>query len=133
MDSTVERFLEQHHDAVMVTLKRDGTPHVARMGVGLVDGKLWSSGTETRIRTRHLRRDPRCTLFVFGGGRQEWLGLETEVVILDGDGAPELNLVLYRILAGKDPDDLAEYRAAMVTEQRLIYEFHVRHAYGQYG
>ncbi len=133
MDSTVERFLEQHHDAVMVTLKRDGTPHVARMGVGLVDGKLWSSGTETRIRTRHLRRDPRCTLFVFGGGRQEWLGLETEVVILDGDDAPELNLALYRVLAGKDPDDLAEYRTAMVDEQRLIYEFHVRHAYGQYG
>src|SRR5687767_14207547 len=105
MDDKVKRFLEEHHDAVMTTTKKDGMPHVARIGVGLVDGKLWSSGTQDRVRTKHLRRDPRATLMVFGGNRCEWLGLETTVTILDGSDAPQLNLQLYRTLAG-EPDDI---------------------------
>lgn len=123
-------FLERNHAAAMVTLKTDGTPHVARVGIGLVDGKLWSSGTKGRIRTKHLRRDPRCTLFVFDPKEAwQWLALETTVTILDGPDAPESNLALYRVLAG-EPDDLGEYLRAMVAEERLIYEFDVARAYG---
>jgi hypothetical protein len=101
------------------------------VGVGLVDGKLWSSGTQGRLRTKHLRRDPRCTLFVFSDDdRYQWLGMETTVTILDGDEAPALNLRLYRTLAG-EPDDVDEYLRAMGEERRLIYEFEVGHTYGQ--
>jgi PPOX class probable F420-dependent enzyme len=123
-------FVANNRSAVMVTLKADGTPHVARVGVGLVDGRLWSSGTQGRLRTKHLRRDPRCTLFVFSDEhRYQWLGLETTVTILDGPDAPDLNLRLYRELAG-EPDDVDEYLAAMVLEERLIYEFEVGRTYG---
>ncbi len=131
MDDKVRQFLETHHDAVMATTKKDGTPHVARIGIGLVDGKLWSSATQDRVRTRHLRRDPRATLFVFGDNRWNWMGLETTVTILDGPDAPELNLRLYRVLAG-EPDDVREYLDAMVKEKRLIYEFELRRSYGMF-
>lgn len=131
MDDRVRRFLETNHGAVMVTLKKDGTPHVARIGVGLFEGKLWSSGTQTRVRTKHLRRDSRSTLFVFSDDPWRWLGLETKVTILDGPDAPQLNLALYRELAG-EPEDVQEYLDAMVAEQRLIYEFAIERAYGQY-
>ena len=60
-----------------------------------------------------------------------WLGLETLVTIHDGDDAVDRNLALYRVLAG-EPDDLEEYRAAMVRDERLVYEFEVLRAYGQY-
>ncbi len=59
------------------------------------------------------------------------MALESVVSILDGPEAVDQNLALYRVLAG-DPDDLAEYRAAMVSEKRLIYEFSVTRVYGQY-
>jgi PPOX class probable F420-dependent enzyme len=132
MDDRVRAFLERHHAAVMVTLRDDGTPHVARVGVGLVDGRLWSSGTRGRLRTRHLRRDPRSTLFVMDDSdAYSWLGLETLVTIHDGDDAVDRNLALYRALAG-EPDDLKEYRSAMVRDERLVYEFEVLRAYGQY-
>ena len=132
MDDKVRRFLENNHDAVMTTTKKDGTPHVARIGVALVDGKLWSSGTQDRVRTKHLRRDNRSTLMVFGANRYEWMGLETTVTILDGPDAPQLNLKLYRTLAG-EPDDVDEYLAAMVSEKRLIYEFEVGKSYGMFS
>ena len=132
MDQRVKDFLADHHSTVMTTLKKDGTPHVARVGVGLVDGELWSSGSADRLRTKHLRRDPRSTLFVWDQkDAQHWLGLETRVDILDGPDAPELNLALYRNLRG-DPDDVEEYLQAMVAEKRLIYRFNIERAYGQY-
>ena len=131
MDQRVRKFLEDNHTAIMTTVKPDGMPHVARVGVGLVDGKLWSSGTQTRVRTGHLRRDPRSTLCVLSEDRQRWMGIETEVTILDGPDAPELNLKLYRVLAG-EPDDADEYLEAMVEEQRLVYEFSIRRTYGPY-
>ncbi len=132
MDERIRQFLEQHHSAVMVTLKKDGTPHVARVVVGLVDGKLWSSGTQTRVRTRHVRNDPRATLCVLDESNPyHWLALETKVKILEGPDAPEQNLALYRVISG-EPDDVDEYLDAMVKEQRLIYEFEVVKAYGMH-
>jgi PPOX class probable F420-dependent enzyme len=126
----VGRFLEDNHAAVMSTLKADGTPHSVRVGVGLVDGKLWSSGTATRVRTRHLRKDPRSTIVVIGQeDNWAWVGLECVTKILNGPDAPQLNLALYRSLRG-EPDDLDEYLQAMVDEQRLIYEFDIQKFYG---
>ncbi len=132
MEQRERRFLEDNHGAVMITLRADGSPHVVRVGVGLVDGKLWSSGTKTRVRTRHLRRDPRAALCVLDASTPyRWLGIESTVTIHDGPDAVEKNLALYRVLAG-EPDDLEEYKKAMVDEQRLIYEFSIDRTYGSY-
>jgi PPOX class probable F420-dependent enzyme len=131
-------FLELHHTAAMITVGRDGTPRVARVGVALVEGKLWSSGTRDRVRTARLRRDPRCTLFVFHAG-WSWLALETTVRILDGPDAPESNLRLFRKMQNRPTGNLTwfgkerspeEFLRGMVEERRLIYEFEIIRGYG---
>ena len=144
MDERVAAFIDQNSSAAMVTLRADGTPHTARVGVGVVDGKLWCSGTQSRLRTGHLRRDPRSSLFVFATSADpKWLGLETEVTILDGPDAPELNLRLMRQMQkDRAPEGKVvwfggmiseeEFLAQMVEEQRLLYEFDVKRAYGYY-
>jgi pyridoxamine 5'-phosphate oxidase-like protein len=135
-------FVENNPTSAMTTLKRDGMPHTVRIAVGLVDGKLWSSGTQTRARTRHLRRDPRSSLFVFDL-KWAFLTFETTVTILDGADAPEQNLALFRKLQKQDdphgtimwngeprsPDELLRILA---EEQRLIYEFKPIRSYGLY-
>lgn len=144
MDERVAAFIDQHSSAAMGTLRADGTPHVVRVGVGVVDGRIWSSGTQSRLRTRHLRRDPRSTLFVFDTSPgAQWLGLETEVTILDGPDAPELNFRLMRQMQkGRAPEGKVvwfggmiseeEFLAQMREERRLVYEFDVKRAYGYY-
>jgi PPOX class probable F420-dependent enzyme len=128
----VRDFLESHHGAIMATLKEDGGPHVARVGVALMGDVLWSSGTNGRVRTGHLRRDPRATLCVLDSSNPwAWMGVESRVRVLDGPDAPQLNLELYRKLAG-EPDDVEEYLSAMVEEGRLIYEFTIGRTYGPY-
>jgi PPOX class probable F420-dependent enzyme len=132
VDDRARGFLERHHAAVMATIKADGLPHLARISCGLVEGKLWSSGGQQRVRTRNLRRDPRATLFVFSDkDPQSWMAAECEVTILDGPEAVDQNLALYRTIAG-EPKDLAEYRSAMVAEQRIIYQFEIHRTYGQF-
>jgi PPOX class probable F420-dependent enzyme len=138
-------FLEEHHSAAMTTLREDGSPHVVRVGAALVDGRLWSSGTQRRVRTRHLRRDPRATLFVFD---QRWRGLalDATVTILEGPDAPALNLRLFQVMQrrldpGPAPGHLLwegtersaeDFLRIMEAEQRLIYQFEVVRAYGLY-
>lgn len=130
MEDKVRAFLEKHHRAIMATTRKDGRAHVARVGVGLVEGKLWSSGTEDRVRTGHVRRDPRAALCVLHSTNgYDWLGIESKVRIIDGPPAVAANLALYRVLAG-EPDDVEEYRLAMVAERRLIYEFTIDKTYG---
>ena len=145
MDERIRSFLEANHSAAMTTLRANGTPHVARIGLGMLDGKIWSSGTQTRLRTKHLRRDPRATLFVFESGYR-WVALKTTVTILEGPDVPNQTLRFMRALQ----DDLdtkpapghvmwfgqekteEEFLQIMVEEQRLIYEFDVTRAYGMY-
>jgi PPOX class probable F420-dependent enzyme len=131
-------FLHSHHAAAMITIARDGTPKAVRVGVALVDGRLWSSGTADRVRTRRLRRDPRCTLFVFDQG-YSFLTIESSVTILDGPDAPRQNLELFRVMQhrpagplnwyGEELDESA-FLARMSQEQRLVYEFEPTNAYG---
>lgn len=131
-------FLENNRSAAMITIAQDGMPRAVRVGVALVDGKLWSSGTQDRVRTARLRRDPRCTLFVFDK-QYAYLTLETTVNILDGDNAPELNLRLMRLMQNKPTGPLNWFGQELETEaflqkmaeqKRVVYEFEISRAYG---
>lgn len=122
----------------MITIGQDGMPKVARVGIAVVDGKVWSSGTEDRVRTRRLRRDPRCTLFVFDQ-QFAFLTLETTVTLLEGSEAPALNLRLFRVMQNRPTGPLswfgtevdeASFLQRMAEEGRLVYEFEVHRSYG---
>lgn len=131
-------FLSKNHSAAMITTDPDGVAKVARVGVALIDGKLWSSGTQGRVRTRRLRSDPRCTLYVHDNAFG-FLAIESTVTILDGADAPERNLRLFRRMQGKPTGPLSwfggefeevDFLAQMRAEERLIYEFEPHRTYG---
>ena len=137
------KFLLEARLAAMITLRPDGSPHAVRVGIALVDGKIWSSGLPGRIRTRHVRRDPRCTFIVFGAG-YGYLTLEGRVAILEGPEAPDQSVRLFTAMqAGLQPGPppghlmwqgnpvtIEAFRDAMVQERRLIYELDIERAHG---
>lgn len=133
-----QAFLDSQHTAAMITVTSGGVAKVARVGVAVVGGQLQSSGTRDRVRTRRLRSDPRCTLFVFDGSYR-WLALETTVTILDGPDAGERNVQLFRVMQGRpdgpllwygDELDEQQFLATMADEGRLVYQFGVERCYG---
>jgi PPOX class probable F420-dependent enzyme len=144
MDDRIRAFLEENHAAAMITFRPDGSAHAVRVGVGLVDGKIWSSSTRDRVRTKHLRRDPRSTLFVFETGQPNWrwLALECTVTIIEDPDMADLTLRIFpEAQAAAAPGGVvwmgqqkteAEYRRLIDEEGRLIYEFEPLRMYGMY-
>ena len=145
-DQEVLNFVETYPDAAMITLRADGSAHMARVEIAVSDGHIRSTGSPTLVRTRNLRRDARCSLFVFGP-HPHWLGLETEVAVLDGPEAPDLlfELMVARhkdaappgmVLAHDDrlghdrPYSREELIEQLKRERLFIYEFKVLRAYG---
>jgi hypothetical protein len=146
MDADALAFIDNNRSAAMTTLRRDGTPHTVRVGIAVVDGKIWSSGTQSRLRTRHLRRDPRSTLFVFDAS-WAYLALECRVNIIEGPDVGAQSLRLFQAMQRDmspppSPGTIIWYGAQktfdealrlFAEEGRLIYEFDVLRSYGLYG
>lgn len=144
----VTAFIGRYPDAAMITLRPDGSSHMARVELGVVDTRIRSSGSPSLVRTRNLRGDARCSLFVFGP-HPSWLGLETHATILDGPEAPADLMALMRarhheptppgMVLGHDdalgqdrPYSEDEYLAHVRDEQRLVFDFEVVRAYGNW-
>ena len=138
LSSAETKFLETQHSAAMITIGSGGVPKVVRIGVALVDGHVWSSGTQGRVRTKRLRRDPRCTLFVFDQAFS-WLALETTVTLLQGpkprprtcacSGSCRTARAGRSAWYGNELDEPA-FLQRMLDEVRLVYEFGVDRSYG---
>ena len=140
LDEKTLAFLEKNHSAAMTTMRKDGSPHTVRVGLALVDGKLWSSGTTGRVRTKHLRRDPRCSLFVFDPA-YSYLVMDTTVTILEGPGAIDDSVRMFRQMQGREAGPLQwfggelpeeEFKQTLADEGRLIYEFEIMRSSGLY-
>jgi hypothetical protein len=154
MDDRVRAFLQANHLATLTTHRPDHMPHSAHITVGVVGDRLWSSGTERRMRTVFMRLDPVCTLLVFpvradghatyhhGTLGAEWLGIEANVEVLDGPDVPDQTIALLHALHPGSPAGLVhwqqafrpedEVREAIRAEGRVIYDFEVIRAYGRY-
>jgi PPOX class probable F420-dependent enzyme len=124
------QFLKVRHDGILVTIKRDGRPQLSNILYFLDDdGLIKISVTQTRAKTRNLRRDPRASLHVQGRDRYEYLVVEGTAAFIEGDRLPDALRHYYRKVRGEHPD-WAEYDAAMITEQRLLLSISVERAYG---
>jgi hypothetical protein len=135
------QFIQDHNSAAMLTVGPDGYAKVARVGIAIFDGRIWSSGTKDRVRTSRLRRDPRSTLFVYDTASPLWLAIEATVTILDGPDVPEQSFRLFRQMQGKPTGPLTwfggvleedAFLQTMADEGRIIYEFAPRRVYGIY-
>jgi PPOX class probable F420-dependent enzyme len=125
-------FLSHNHSAIIITVRKDGSPHVARVNCALIDGKMCSSGTQTRVRTRHLRSNPKAALCVLKEDNHAlWLGVEGRVKIHELPDAFDRLLALRR-LTGREPDDIEAFRQTMIREQRLIFELTPERTYGRF-
>ncbi|RLT27787.1 MAG: hypothetical protein DWI48_02440 [Chloroflexi bacterium] len=147
LDARARRFLEANHFASMTTYRPDHASHTAHIVLALVGDKLWSSGTERRMRTIFLRLNPTAELLVFptrpggystyntGGFGASFLSLETTVEVLEGPKVAEQTVEFFKVL---QPDatpgtlrwnradrSYEEFAQIMRDEGRVLYEFDV--------
>jgi PPOX class probable F420-dependent enzyme len=101
---SARRVLEGRALAHLVTLEPDGRPQVSIVWIGLDGDEIVAAHLPEHRKVRNIRRDPRVTLSVEAGTRNE-LGLDEYIVIhgrgrITEGGAPELLQQLARTYLG---------------------------------
>ena len=137
VDPRMLAFVAENKGGVLATLKTDGRPQLSNVGYAYdADAGLFRiSVTDSRAKTRNLRRDPRVTLHVASKDFWTWVAVEgtaelTPVAADPQDATVEELVTYYRGVNGEHPD-WDDYRAAMVRDQRLVVTFRPEHTYGQ--
>jgi len=114
-------FLSSQHRAVLATRRSDGSPQLSPVVAAVDDdGAILVSTRETAVKARNLARDPRASLCVISDGFYgQWIQVDGTAEIVHLPDALEPLVDYYRRISGEHPD-WAEYRSAMVRDQRLI-------------
>lgn len=124
LPSQVRDWLAAHHQAVLITLRRDGSPQSSNISFDF-DGEVARiSVTSGRAKVRNIQRDPRVVLHVLGDTFWQYVSLQATAVASDvtvepGDEVGRELLAVYERIAGPHPDQ-AEFLEDMVTQGRQV-------------
>ena len=136
-DPRMLAFLAENKWGVLATVKHDGRPQLSNVGYAYDPEAplIRVSVTADRAKTRNLAADPRVTLHVASKDFWTWVAVEgtadlTPVAAEPNDPTVDDLVAYYRGIIGEHPD-WDEYRAAMVTDRRLVVRFRPEHSYGQ--
>ncbi|MCU1448021.1 MAG: putative pyridoxine/pyridoxamine 5-phosphate oxidase [Acidimicrobiales bacterium] len=128
-------FARGRHQGVLTTIRSSGRPQLSNIVYALgADDVARVSVTDSRAKTKNLRRDPRASLYVVGDDFWSYVVLEgtaelTPVATDPADETVDELVALYREAAGEH-SDWDEFRRDMVANRRLAVRLHVDHAYG---
>jgi PPOX class probable F420-dependent enzyme len=135
MDAFLE-LLGARGRATLATIKKNGRPQlsVINYAYDAAEQVIRVSITDDRAKTHNMRRDPRVSLMVqpetYKYAVYEGDAELSAVAQAPDDAAVEQLIDLYRAASGNEHPDWDEYRAAMVTDKRLVLSIRVTHAYG---
>ncbi|MET0993840.1 MAG: PPOX class F420-dependent oxidoreductase, partial [Mycobacterium sp.] len=107
-------FIRPRHHGIFVTTRRDGTPQLSPVSMGVdAAGRIVVSTYPERAKVRNVRRDTKAAVCVlsdnFGG---EWVQVYGTAEVVDLPDAVEALVEYYRSISGEHPD-WDEYRDAM--------------------
>lgn len=128
-------FARERKNGVLTTLKRDGRPQLSNIMYTVGDDDVIRiSITDSRAKTKNLRRDPRASLYVTREDFWAYVVLEgtadlSPVAAAPDDDTVEELVAMYRQAVGEHPD-WDEFRKAMVTDGRLAVRLRAERAYG---
>jgi len=133
--STALAFARDRRQGVLATIRANGRPQLSNILFVPAEGEtLRISVTADRAKTANLRRDPRASLHVVGESFYQYVVIEavadlSPVAAEPDDETVDALVEYYRLGQGEHPD-WDEYRAAMVSDRRLVVTLRPERAYG---
>jgi PPOX class probable F420-dependent enzyme len=114
-------FVRNRHKVVLVTAKRDGTIQLSPVTAGLDEaGRVVVATYPERAKARNARRCPQVDLLVLSDDwNGPWVQVSGRAEVLDLPEALDPLVGYFRAIAGEH-DDWAQYRAAMVSQGKVL-------------
>ncbi len=114
-------FVRPRHRGIVATTKRDGTPQLSPVTMGVDDdGRIVVSSYPERAKVHNARRHPAVSVLVlsdeFAG---EWVQVSGTAEVLDLPEALEPLVDYFRAISGEHPD-WDEYRDAMRRQGKSL-------------
>jgi PPOX class probable F420-dependent enzyme len=122
-------WLIQHHRAVLITLRADGSPQSSNV-LAAFDGDTFRvSVTAERAKTRNLARDPRATMHVLGEDFWSYASVACSArlgaISTENGDQPALDLLkTYEDITGETHPNRDEFFGVQVAEHRLLLTLH---------
>jgi PPOX class probable F420-dependent enzyme len=124
-------FAATHHRAVLVTRRATGGVQTSPVNAGVLDAHVVISSRAPLAKVKNLRRDPTASVLVITDSFYgPWVQIDGRAAIVDQPEALPLLDDVYRCIAGEHPD-WAEYRDAMIRDERVVIRIAPERAGGQ--
>ena len=115
--------------AALITIRQDGRPQSSDIVYAVEDnGDFLISVTDSRAKTRNLRRDPRAVLHISEPSSWSYASFDGTVrlsptVLRPNDSNADALVAYYQAVAKKPHPNWDEYRQSLVEEKRLLATF----------
>ena len=123
--TTALNWAQSRSDGILITIRKDGRPQSSDIVYSLRDGVFEISLTDSRAKTKNMRRDNRAVLHITDRPSWSYLSFDGTVELTPAttdvtDETSDALVAYYERVAGKPHPEWDEYRAAMVAEGRLL-------------
>lgn len=117
----LDDFLRRRHQAVLSTRRRDGTPQLSPVTMGVdPEGRIVVASYPERAKVANLRRHPAAAVCVLSDSfAGEWVQVSGQADVVDLPDALEGLVDYFRAISGEHPD-WDDYRQAMVDQGKVL-------------
>ncbi len=137
LDPKLVALTSARNIGALATIKGDGRPQLSTVNFTLDPQTTMAriSVVDGQAIVQNLRRDPRASIFVGSPDGWTYAVLEgtvelSPVALVPDDETVEELVEVFRAIRGEDHPDWDVYRAAMVTDARLVARLRVESVYG---
>ena len=129
------KFLQNNHDAVLTTFRRDGAAQMSIVTVGALEDGVAFTTTEGRAKLHNLVRNNRCSILVSGSSWRPYLVLEGSAQIISQNNHDRESWLhtlrkIYVSASGQDHPNWNEYDEAMIKDKRVGVKIVAEKLYG---
>ncbi|HYV04187.1 MAG TPA: TIGR03618 family F420-dependent PPOX class oxidoreductase [Blastocatellia bacterium] len=117
-----QKFLQKNHRACIAVRQKDGWPQMTFVTPGIdAEGRVIITSRGTTYKIKHLRRDPRVSLLIFGEqySGSKFVQIQGTAEIIDLPDAMDMSIYWYKQVRGEHKN-WDEYKTKMADEKRAI-------------
>jgi PPOX class probable F420-dependent enzyme len=122
-----QKFMQENHRACIAIRQKDGWPQMTFVTPGIdPEGRVIITSRGTTYKVKHIRRDPRVSLLIFGEqySGSKFVQIHGTAEIIELPDAMDILTYWYRQIRGEHKN-WAEYRDQMKKEQRVIIRVNI--------
>ena len=122
-----QKFMQENHRACIAIRQKDGWPQMTFVTPGIdPEGRVIITSRGTTYKVKHIRRDPRVSLLIFGEqySGSKFVQIHGTAEIIELPDAMDILTYWYRQIRGEHKN-WDEYSDQMKKEQRVIIRVNI--------